>query len=65
MGIRVAKGIFVTCAHSVSEKITETSDPILEHFRRERVYVEGKLANVLVSGSVAAWNEDIELASSI
>src|SRR5947207_4091498 len=61
MGIRVAKGIFATCAHSVSEQIMETSDPVCKYFRREKVYVEGKLANVLVSGSAAAWNEDIAL----
>ena len=62
MGIRVAKGIFVTCAHSVSEQITESRDPVYEHFRREKICVEGKLAaNLLVIGSVTPWNEDIAL----
>ena len=61
MGIRVAKGIFVTCAHSVSEQITESKDPVYKHFRREKICVEGKLANLLVIGSVTPWNQDIAL----
>ena len=61
MGIRVAKGIFVTCAHSVSEQVTESSDPVYKHFRREKICVEGKLVNLLVIGSVTPWNQDIAL----
>jgi hypothetical protein len=60
-GIRVAKGIFVTCAHSVSEQVTESMDPIYKHFRREKICVEGKLANLLLIGSATPWNQDIAL----
>ena len=61
MGISVAKGLFVTCAHSVSEQVTESSDPVYKHFRREKICVEGKLVNLLVIGSVTSWNLDIAL----
>ena len=61
MGIRIAKGIFATCAHSISEQMMETSDPFCKYFRREKIEVEGKSANVLVSGSAVTWNQDIAL----
>lgn len=61
MGIRVAKGIFVTCAHSVSETMTETNAPGDQHFRRVRISVDGKLANLLFIGSAMPWNCDIAL----
>lgn len=60
-GIRVAKGLFVTCAHSVSEQVTESSDPIWKHFRRVKISVEGKTANLLLIGETTPSNLDIAL----
>ena len=61
MGIRIAKRIFVTCAHSVSEPMTETNAPGDQHFRRVRICVDGILTNLLFIGSAMPWNCDIAL----
>lgn len=61
MGVRVAKGIFVTCAHSVTEKIAESNSPADEHFKRDRICVGGQLVNLLAMGKVEPWSDDVAL----
>ena len=55
----MAKGIFVTCAHSVAEQLDGPGHSI--HFRRDRICVEGEAAEVILMGNPTSWNCDLAL----
>ena len=62
-GIRVGKGIFLTCPHGVMEQLDTESES--KHFRRDKVYVDGHQSEILLIGSSMPWDEDIAFLRAV
>jgi hypothetical protein len=61
-GILLSPTLVVTCAHVVSEKQEDPTDPTWAHFRRTSITVNAIPANILSAGNLNGPNPDPDIA---